>query len=97
MRYASLSTLNIAAAKQYYRSHLHEQKCAMKNRYTRCRSSTLQMRQRANYNDTKSRKASVLVRRAAQCMRKKAKRGSPRALYSLSEPSQYTRELYVEG
>ena len=96
VRYASHPTLNIAAAKEYYRSHLHDQKCAMKNRYTRCRASTLQMRQRAYYNDTKSRKAAVLVRRAAQCMQKKAKRESPRALYSLSEPSQYTRELYVK-
>ena len=37
----------------------------------------------------------MLVRRAAQCMQRKAKRESPRALFSLSEPSQYTRELYV--
>ena len=38
----------------------------------------------------------MLVRRAAQCMQKKAKRESSRALNSLSEPSQYTRELYVK-
>ena len=81
IHYTSNSTQKIAAAKQ---------KCAMKNRYIRCRSSTLQMRQRAYYDNTKSRKAAVLVRRAAQCMQ------SPRALNSLSEPSQYTRELYVK-
>ena len=38
----------------------------------------------------------MLVRRAAQCMQKKARREGPRALNSLSEPSQYTRELYVK-
>ena len=97
IHYASNSTQKIAATKQYYRSHLHEQKCAMKNRYTRCHALTLQMRQHAYYDDTKSRKAAVLVRRAAQCMQKKAKRESPRALNSLSEPSQYSRELYIKA
>ena len=33
---------------------------------------------------------------ASRCMQKKAKRESTRVLYSLSEPSQYTRELYVK-
>ena len=63
----------------------------MKNRYTR-----FIMRQRSYYNDTKSRKAAVLVRHAARCMQKKAEQEGPRALYSLSEPNQYTRELYVK-
>ena len=87
------SALKKAADKHHYSLHMHKRSSAMKSRYSRCRSSTLQMRQRAYYNDTKSRKASVLVHRAAQCMQKKE---SPRALYSLSEPSQYTRELYVK-
>ena len=95
-RYALQSALKKAADKQHYSMHMHKRRSAMKSRYSRCRSSTLQMRQRAYYNDTKSRKASVLVRCAAQCMQKKPKLESPRALYSLSEPSQYTRELYVK-
>ena len=44
-----------------------------------CHSSTLQLRQRAYYSDTKSRKAVVLIRRASRCLQKKAKR----ARYSL--------------
>ena len=95
-RYALQSALKKAADKHHYSLHMHKCRSAMKSRYSRCRSSTLQMRQCAYYNDTKSRKAAVLVRRAAQCMQKKAKRESPRALNSLSEPSQYTRELYVK-
>ena len=95
-RYMSHSEKEKEADKHHYSLHMHKRRSAMKSRYSRCRSSTLQMRQRAYYNDTKSRKASVLVRRAAQCMQKKAKRESSRALNSLSEPSQYTRELYVK-
>ena len=38
----------------------------------------------------------MLVRRASRCMQKKAKQQCPRALYSLSEPRQYTKELYVK-
>ena len=96
IHYASNSIQKIAAAKQYYHPHLQEQKCTMKNRYTRCRSSTLQMRQCAYYNDTKSKKAAVHTLCCVVHAKESQERESPRALYSLCEPSQHTRELYVK-
>ena len=102
-RYISYSEKEKEAQRARYMSHskkderasicMNVYRSTMQSRYSRCRSSTLQMRQRAYYNNTKYRKAAVLICRTSQCLQK---RESPRALYSLSEPSQYTRELYVK-
>ena len=100
-RYASRSDEKKAAERERYASYSEQRKRAERKRYNKYRSVVLLKRRRAYYGSLLSRRAARILHRASRYMKEKVKctlscELKNTARYSLHEPKQETKELYVK-
>ena len=101
-RYASNPEPKKAADKVNYAVHVQKRKSAMQIRYKKHRSLVLFRKTRQYYGSVLNKRVSTVVLRATACLKrakalaKSRQRKSTACSYSLHEPTQCKRELYVK-